>query len=185
MHIFEFDLYFSGMFKRGIFVCLCLLLFSQARAQKFTTEEMFKDYFSKHLDSLDEIEGIWQVSTTQEFYRYDTLYDVIHLPKAAKIAVIKKGDKYNSYNLTGESYDVEFSTTGVKGVYFYTITFPETQEHSKTDAVISKAGSMEYKYEFPEKYLQFKLADTYEVGTFVTNEVKWTKIFPENAKKKK
>lgn len=173
------------MMKRGIFVCLFLFIFSTAKSQRFTTEEMFKEYFTKHLDSLDEIEGIWSVNTTQEFYRYDTLYDVIHLPKAAKVAVIKKDDKYDSYNLTGESYDVQFSTTDAQGVYFYTITFPETQEHSKTDAVISKAGSMEYKYEFPEKYLRFKLADTYEEGTFVTNEVKWTKVFPELKKKKK
>ena len=171
--------------QRGIFLCMCLFLFSGVKAQRFTTEQMFQEYFSQHLDSLDDIEGIWTVSTTQEFYHYDTLYDVIHLPKAAKVAVMKKEGKYDSFNLTGESYDVEFFTTDVKGVYFYTITFPETQEHSKTDAVISKAGSMEYKYEFPEKYLKFKLAETYEEGTFVTNEVKWTKVFPEPAKKKK
>lgn len=173
------------MKKGTLFLYLCMALAFGASAQKFTTEYMFQEYFSKHLDSLDDIEGIWLVSTSQEFYRYDTLYDVLRLPKAAKVAVMKKNGKYESYNLTGESYDVEFSVTDVKGVYFYTISFPETQEHSKTDAVISKDGSMEYKYEFPDKYLQFKLADTYEEGTHVTNEVKWTKIFPENKKKKK
>ena len=173
------------MIKRGMFVCICLLLCFGASAQRFTTEEMFQEYFKKNLDSLDDIEGIWSVNTTQEFYRYDTLYDVIHLPKAAKVAVMKKDNKYESYNLTGDSYDVQFFTTDAKGVYFYTISFPETQEHSKTDAVISKAGSMEYKYEFPEKYLRFKLADTYEEGTFVTNEAKWTKIYPVQPKKKK
>ncbi|CAN5461009.1 hypothetical protein BH11BAC1_BH11BAC1_01730 [soil metagenome] len=172
--------------KKGvIFLCLFIVAAFGASAQRFTTEDLFREYFSNHLDSLDEIEGIWLVSTTQEFYRYDTMYDVIKLPKAAKVAVMKKDGKYESYNLTGESYDVEFTTTEVKGVYFYTISFPETQERSKTDAVISKQGGMEYKYEFPDKYLQFKLADTYEEGTHVTNETKWTKIFPELRKKKK
>ena len=172
--------------KKGIsFFWLFLIISNVASAQRFTTEDMFREYFSKHIDSLDEIEGIWLVSTTQEFYRYDTMYDVIKLPKAAKVAVMKKEGGYESYNLTGESYDVQFTATDVKGVYFYTITFPETQERSKTDAVISKGGGMEYKYEFPDKYLQFKLADTYEEGTRVTNEVKWTKIFPEKKKKKK
>ncbi len=171
--------------KRNLFFLTLFFTTSfSARAQKFTTEFMFQEYFSKHLDSLDDIEGIWLVSTTQEFYKYDTLFDVIKLPKAAKVAVMKKDGKYESYNLTGESYDVQFVVTDVRGVYFYTISFPETQEHSKTDAVISKAGSMEYKYEFPDKYLQFKLADTYEEGTHVTNEVKWTKTFPEVKKKK-
>jgi len=177
--------YFRSM-KKGIFLLYVLMALScAASAQKFTTEYMFQEYFTKHPDSLDDIEGIWLVSTTQEFYRYDTMYDVIKLPKAAKVAVMKKDGKYESYNLTGESYDVEFTTTDVKGVYFYTISFPETQERSKTDAVISKQGGMEYKYEFPDKYLQFKLADTYEEGTHVTNEVKWTKIFPDPKKNKK
>lgn len=172
--------------KKGVlFLGLLVVVAFTTTAQKFTTEFMFQEYFAKHLDSLDDIEGIWLVSTSQEFYRYDTLYDVLKLPKAAKVAVMKKQGKYESYNLTGESYDVEFTVTDVKGVYFYTISFPETQEHSKTDAVISKDGSMEYKYEFPDKYLQFKLADTYEEGTHVTNEVKWTKIFPEKKTKKK
>jgi hypothetical protein len=173
------------MNKGLLLLCLFFIVSPGLRAQKFTTELMFQEYFSKHLDSLDEIEGIWLVSSTQEFYRYDTMYDVIRLPKAAKVAVMKKEGGYESYNLTGESYDVQFITTDVKGVYFYTISFPETQEHSKTDAVISKEGSMEYKYEFPEKYLQYKLAETYEEGTRVTNEVKWTKIFPDIHKKKK
>ncbi len=173
------------MKKGAVLIGLFLIVSLAASAQKFTTEYMFQEYFSKHLDSLDEIEGIWLVSTTQEFFRYDTMYDVIKLPKAAKVSVMKKDGKYESYNLTGESYDVEFTVTDVRGVYFYTISFPETQEHSKTDAVISKDGSMEYKYEFPDKYLQFKLADTYEEGTHVTNEVKWTKIFPDARKKKK
>ena len=171
--------------KRGVIFFSVLMISFSAQAQQYTTESLFQEYFTKHIDSLDEIEGIWLVSTTQEYYRYDTMYDVIHLPKAAKVAVMKKEGKYESYNLTGESYDVQFSPTDVKGVYFYTISFPETQEHSKTDAVISKEGSMEYKYEFPDKYLQFKLADTYEEGTHVTNEVKWTKVFPELKKKKK
>jgi hypothetical protein len=155
------------------------------KAQKFTTEEMFQEYFKEHRDSLDEIEGIWSVSGSQEFFRYDTLYDVIKIAKAAKVAVIKKEGKFDSYNLTGESYDAQFFPTETKGVYFYTIEFPETQEHSKTDAVINKEGSMEYKYDFPDKYLRFKLADTYEEGTFVTNAVKWTKVYPEQPKKKK
>ena len=171
--------------KRGIgFLLMTGLFYFSGNAQALTTEEGYRNYFVKHLDSLEDIEGIWQVSTTQDFYRYDTLYDVINLPKAAKVAVIKKDSVYESYNLTGESYDVEFRSTDAKGIYFYRIYFPETKEYSKTDAVISKKGEMEYKYEFPDKYLRFKLADTYEEGTRVTNEVKWKKIFPEAGRKK-
>lgn len=161
-----------------------IVLFSiTAQAQKLTSEELFKEYFLNHADSLDAIEGIWTVSTTQEFYNYDTLYDVQKFPKAAKVAVIKKENKYESFNLTGESYDVQFSITDVKGVYLYRNFFRETNEYSKTSAVISKAGEMEYTYEFPDDYLRVKFADSYEDGTRVVNILKWTKIFPDTKKK--
>ena len=162
---------------------LIVLLSITAHAQKLTSEELFKEYFSNHADSLDAIEGIWTVSTTQEFYNYDTLYDVQKFPKAAKVAVIKKENKYESFNLTGESYDVQFSITDVKGVYLYRNFFRETNEYSKTSAVISKAGEMEYTYEFPDDYLRVKFADSYEDGTRVVNILKWTKIFPDTKKK--
>ena len=112
-------------------------------------------------DSLDPIDGIWNVSTTQEFYRYDTLYDVRKYPKAAKVAVVKKEDGYESYNLTGESYDVQF------------------KQYSKAKAIISKGQEMEYTYDFPDDYLRIKFGDTYEDGTRVVNILKWTKSFPE------
>lgn len=162
---------------------LIVLLSITAQAQKLTSEELFKEYFLNHADSLDAIEGIWTVSTTQEFYNYDTLYDVQKFPKAAKVAVIKKENKYESFNLTGESYDVQFSITDVKGVYLYRNFFRETNEYSKTSAVISKAGEMEYTYEFPDDYLRVKFADSYEDGTRVVNILKWTKIFPDTKKK--
>lgn len=164
-------------------ILLLLLFASPLLAQKLTSEDLFKEYFTKQADSLDPIEGIWNVSTTQEFYNYDTLYDIQKFPKAAKVAVMKKDNKYESFNLTGESYDVQFSVTDVKGVYLYRNFFPETNEYSKTSAVISKAGEMEYTYEFPDDYLRAKFADSYEDGTRVVNILKWTKVFPESKKK--
>lgn len=164
--------------KKLIPALLLLLTFS-AKGQSFYSEESFRQYFTTHIDSLDQIEGIWQVSTTQEFYRYDTLYDVQKFPKAARVAIIRKEGKYESYNLTGESYDVEFTVTDVRGVYLYRNYFPETKSYSKTSAVISKKGEMEYTYTFPDEYLRIRFGDTYEEGTRVVNILKWTKIFPE------
>lgn len=162
---------------------LFFLFSASLQAQKLTSEELFKEYFTSQSDSLDPIEGIWTVSTTQEFYNYDTLYDIQKFPKAAKVAVMKKENKYESFNLTGDSYDVQFSITDVKGVYLYRNFFRETNEYSKTSAVISKAGEMEYTYEFPDDFLRVKFADSYEEGTRVVNILKWTKVFPELKKK--
>lgn len=158
---------------------LFLLITLRSSSQSPDSEESFREYFRTHADHLDQIEGIWTVSTTQEFYRYDTLYDVKKYPKGAKVAVMRKDNMYDSYNLIGTSYDVEFEQTDVRMVYLYRSYFPETKGYSKTQAVISKAGEMEYTYDFPEDYLRIKLGDSFEEGTRVVNILKWTKVFPE------
>ncbi|HQW22385.1 MAG TPA: hypothetical protein PLI47_03735 [Bacteroidia bacterium] len=161
-------------------VLLLLLISFYSKGQTLTSEESYRNYFVANKDSIDPIEGIWSVSTTQEFYRYDTLYDVRKYPKAAKVAVMKKDDKYESYNLTGESYDVQFLPTDVIGVYLYKNYFPEIQQYSKAKAIISKGSEMEYTYDFPDDFLRIKFGDTYEEGTRVVNILKWSKSFPEN-----
>ena len=75
-------------------VLLLLFISFYSKGQTLTSEESYRNYFVSHKDSIDPIEGIWSVSTTQEFYRYDTLYDVRKYPKAAKVAVMKKENKY-------------------------------------------------------------------------------------------
>jgi hypothetical protein len=163
--------------KNALLIFFCFAVFP-AFSQIAYTEEGFKEYFKKNADSLDQIEGIWNVSTMQEYHHFDTLYDVIKFPKAAKVAIIKREGKFESFNLTGTYYDVQFDHTDVKGVYLYRNYFPETKQYSKTQAVISKADEMEYTYEFPEDYLRIKLAESYEEGTRVVNILKWTKAFP-------
>jgi len=169
-------------FKALTFV---ILLFStKAFSQELTSEKQFQDYFITHKDSMDPIEGIWNVSSTQEFYSYDTLYDVQKHPKAAKVAILKREGKFETYNMTGESYNVVFSNTDVKGVYLYRNFFPETDQYSKTHAVISKEGEMEYTYDFPDEYLKIRFEKSYEEGTRVSNILKWTRLFPESPRKK-
>lgn len=165
--------------KNVLFTVLLIFSGLVAFAQKPNSEDLFKSYFLKNMDNLDPVEGIWTVATTQEYYRYDTLYDVIKYPKAAKVAIMRNNDAFDSYNLTGESYDVTFSETDVKGVYLYRNFFKETNEYSKTSAVISRAGEMEYTYEFPDEYLQHRFGDSYEEGTRVVNILKWVRVFPD------
>jgi len=172
--------------NRKVFLFFLLLLGTlkfQAAAQQFHSEEGFKNYFQSNAGTIDAIEGIWSVNTIQEYYHYDTLYEVDKIPRSAKVAIIRRGNTFESYNLSGEPYDVQFSPTDVSGVYFYKNFLRETNEYSKANAVISgKSGEMEYTYDFPDDFLRKKLGDSYEEGTRVVNKIKWTKIFPSNKK---
>jgi hypothetical protein len=151
-----------------------------AAAQKMTSEQAFRVYFQDHKDSLDELEGIWSVSTIQEFFRYDTLYDVMKYPKPVRVAIMNKGDHYDTFILTGEPYHVEFRSSDVTHVYVYKNYYKETDSYSKANATITKGGKMQISYEFPEKYLRYKFSDSYEEGTRVMNNTSWQRVFPES-----
>jgi hypothetical protein len=165
-------------------VCISLHAKAQAVKSDYASESGFKEYLSKHQGAIDDIEGIWNVSTKQYYYRYDTLQDVVEAKKAARVAIISKDGKYQAYIITGEWYSVEFTKTDVAGVYFYRNYFKETNEFSKTSAVISKHGQMKYEYEIPEKLARLRMEDVYQDGMHVTNEVTWMKVFPEDGNKK-
>jgi hypothetical protein len=143
-----------------------------------TTEESYQDYFFENKDSLDPMEGIWNVFITKEYYNYDTLNSVIKLPEATKIALLKKENKIISYKISGEPFNVEFSNTEVKGVYLYRNYFAETGQYSKSQAIISKAGEMEYTYDIPDEYLRLKSDTSYKEGMRVVHFMRWNKILP-------
>ena len=168
----------------AVLIFLALLLPFVGHSQTITEGEARKKLEARG-DSLDPIEGIWVISTIQQFYRYDTLYDVIKYPKGAKVAVIKDGDQYVSYNLSGESVNIRFTKSEVAGVYVYKNHFSETDSDSKVNGVICRNGRMEIVYEFPEKYLRYKLQDSYEEGTRVVNNTSWVQTYPEAKKAKK
>jgi len=161
-----------------------LLLAGSVSSQDLHNEKAFQDYFSSNISTLDPIEGIWNVSSTQEFYSYDTLYDVQKHPKAGRVAILKKESKFETFDMNGETYNVVFTPTDVRGVYLYQNYFPETGQQSKTHAVISKEGEMEYTYDFPDEYLKKRFEQSYEEGTRVANILKWTRLFPEAPPKK-
>lgn len=166
----------------SVLVFVALFQVKSFSQEPMRSEEQFRNYFQTRSANLDQIEGIWNVKTTREYYRYDTLYEVEKIPKSVKVAILKKDDKYESFDLAGESYDVQFTQTDIAGVYFYKNYFRETKEYSKAEAVINKAGAMEYSYDFPDNYLKIKLGDSYEEGTRVVNKTRWEKIFPEKKK---
>jgi len=163
------------------YIIICLLLAISSYAQKPKSESEFKEYFAGRGDSLDQLEGIWEVKTIQQFYRYDTLYDVIKT-KASKIVILKNGDRFDSINLDGQAIEVQFSPSDVAGVYMYKNYYKETDSYSKASAAISKNGRMEFSYEYPEKYLRYRLGDSFEEGTRVMNNTSWARVYPESKK---
>lgn len=141
------------------------------------TEDSLQKYFNTNKENRDPIEGLWDVVSTHEYYRFDTLYDVVKQPNATKVVVLKKENKCQTFYLSGESFDVEFSTTDVKGVYLYRNFFFLSNQYSESHAVINKSGIIEYTYDLPEGDIRIKSGNKYKQGMRVVNVLKWTKVF--------
>jgi hypothetical protein len=167
--------------KRHLLLLIFLFgkFFVNAQMPEYS-EELFKKDFVGNLENLDQLEGIWNLSATQETYHHDTLYEVLQSKSPMKIAIMKSKNGFFSYKMTGELYDVEFNSTDVKSVYLYRNYFPLISKYTKKQAVISKAGEMEYTYDSPSEYLKEKLGEEYKDGLRIVNILKWNKVFPAN-----
>jgi hypothetical protein len=167
--------------KKGSTLLLLISILSCVQAQTpQNSEESFRNYFVKNINDLDRIEGIWCVLTTEENYHFDSLYTVQIAPKPDTIAIINREGKYRSLFMSGEPYNLDFITTEVKGVYLFRNYFVKTDQFSKPQAVICKAGEMEFTYDYPQEYLLTLTGQAYKGSTRVTNIVKWKKLFPVN-----
>ena len=141
------------------------------------TEDSLIKYFSSKKENRDPIEGLWDVVSTKEFYKYDTLYDVIKQSSTTRVAIISSGNKFQCYKLTGENFNVEFTPTDVKSVYIYRNFYTTIKQTSEPHAIINKNEKMEYTYDFPEEETRISLGDKYYEGIRMVNILKWTKIF--------
>jgi hypothetical protein len=166
------------------FVKICCAMFfllflnMNVKAQLPKNEAQFKEYFQKRVDSLDQIEGIWNVTTTLNIYRADTLSETKNTDKPVRVAVLKNNGKIETYDISGAPFNAEFFTTEVAGVYFYKVFFPETQQASRKKALISKSGEMEYSLELSDEYVRQKYKDGFGEDSHVENNFKWSRIYP-------
>lgn len=157
-----------------------LLLFLAAQSLNAQSPKQIEDslnkYFNLNKSKLDPLEGFWDINSTLEYYFHDTLFDVERSRIPARIAITRKADIFNSFNLSDEYHNVEFNPTDVSGVYMHRIYFPQTEEYSATQVVIIKANELEYSYDYPDAFLRHKSGNTFRAGMRVVNILKWSKI---------
>src|SRR5690349_22871251 len=100
------------------FVAALLLLISfSVSAQEIRNEESIKKILTSRSDSLNPIEGIWEVSISHEIYHSDTLVTVKQESEHPKIGIVKEGEKFHTFNLATDSLFIDFIITDVNSVY--------------------------------------------------------------------
>lgn len=160
-----------------IFLLFFTITGNVLQAQSFQqTEDSLKNYFNSIKDKIDSIEGLWEVVSVEEYYHFDTLYNVVNTIKPARVAIIKKEDTCRVFNLSGESFNVEFVLTDVKNVYLYRIYFSGIKKFSEAQAIINKSGILEATYEIPAMNYSNETEKSIKEGLRRVMVSKWTKI---------
>ncbi len=160
-----------------VLLCAFALLSIFGNGQQ--SEKSLRSYFET-TQNLDPIEGIWKVVTTREFYHYDTLYNVQQMTDTELVAIIKSNSGFSAYYMKGETFNLEFTTTDVKGVYMYRNFYPLLSDYSKKQAIICTHNKMELTHDLPEEYVINICGNEYRPNTRVVNILKWKKSFPAN-----
>lgn len=145
-------------------------------------KDSLQNYFLNNTGKLDPIEGFWNLSTTQESYRYDTLINVTVPAIESVVAIIRKDDKFQSLGISGEPPTALFFATDVSGVYMYQNYFPSLNLYTKKQALICKANEIEYVFDLPAEFIKRKQGADFKTGTRIVNILKWTKTTPESKK---
>lgn len=140
------------------------------------SENELREYFISNRDSLNQIEGIWEVLFTEELYHYDTLHRVNREDSLRVYTVVKKNGSYKSY-FSGQE-NAEFFPTDVKGVYLCRNFFPETGSYSLQQAVICNRGAMEYTFDIPDDVIRKNSGSKDIEGLRKVNILKWRRVFP-------
>jgi hypothetical protein len=130
-------------------------------SSKLRSQEEFENYFTEHSDSLDPIEGIWQVNINLDLFEHTTLIDRNYDKSDSYIAIIKTGEKFVSFDLNGRNLEAEYKwITGGRG-YYYQEYYRELNDYVSTYIKATSTIQFEINYEVPDRMARLILMNDY------------------------
>ncbi len=149
-------------------------------SSQYRSKEDFEKYFGDNIDVLDPIEGIWKMESIVSQYEDKRLIHRKYDQSTTDIAIMKKGDSFNSYDLNGK--DLESNCVWVAGGkgYYYREYYREADETISTYVKNWSAGRFEISYDIPEKIARYKLMGDYFPGDRLVQNFLFYKLFPES-----
>lgn len=130
-------------------------------SSKLRSQKEFENYFAEHSDSLDPIEGIWQVNINLDLYENTTLIDRNYDKSDSYVAIIKTGEKFVSFDLNGGNIEAEYKwITGGRG-YYYQEYYRELNDFVSTYVKATSTVQFEINYEVPDRIARLTLMKDY------------------------
>jgi S1-C subfamily serine protease len=167
------------MKKSALIFAIAFLVTINLFSQPFATQSQWEIYFKGKIQDLDPIEGIWSNSNTKKIYNsYNNLVYSKYNPQVETNVIYKTGNKYKTYAIgqdADNSFEMTFINTASVGVYLMELYYKNSYSTAKSNAILTGSGLIEFSYEKPEEQVKFEGG---AVGTKITFEHQWIKIFP-------
>ncbi len=146
----------------------------------YHNQEAFMRYFYAHKDSLDQIEGLWKLKITQQhFMNYGKFIDEI-VEKPQIVAIIREGNRFESYGEKGENRHEYFRKLSGKKGYFFRKEMPEVESESSGYAIFGKSDQFFIKYTLPDRLAHYYLLKDYMTGDRLDEIAAYERIPVEN-----
>jgi hypothetical protein len=162
--------------------------------QSTSAEDLLKNHFKKNINEIDEIEGIWLLSVSRDFYTDNwKLYQSNILKVSATVVIARNGEEFKTSLISKDNdeaiFEINsyFKKTASSSLYIYhNDNFNKIEPNSSVKANATLDDNIiELSYEWPSNFLKKALPN--KEGKVITN-LKWVKIYPtiddyETAKK--
>lgn len=166
---------------KSIFITIIALSFAlQTFGQCLNSEQAYKEYYKKNINTLNPIEGIWSISFNEKVYdQYNQLVKNQDYSQVVTVGVIKKDEYYFTCGISANlNNEMKFYKTSNPGIYLYNHYYKKSNSTAKANAVLIGNSLIEYSYQEPVDELKSNFGSHYISGISITYEYKWIKIFP-------
>ena len=151
-----------------------------ADSSRFRSQEAFNKYFFTHRDQLDPLEGLWRLKVRRQHYMSNGTYlEEESLPQQV-VAIIRQGETFGTYDVTGLNRREYFKKLSGKKGYFFRTLFPEVEGEASAYTIFSNPDMFYLKYNLPDRLAHYYLLTDYLPGMKMTEIAEYTRIPPED-----
>jgi hypothetical protein len=174
--ILKIDIIGKGMAIQGISLSNTAN-YPAADSAPYKNQEAFIRYFLGRHDSLDPLEGLWRLQVRRQHYLSNGAYleEEEALPPQV-VAIIRKGDIFETYNDTGLNRREYFKKLSGKKGYFFRTLFPEVEGEASAYTIFSGKDRFYLKYKLPDRLTHYYLLNRYLPGMVMMEIAEFTRI---------
>ncbi len=138
----------------------------------------FEEFFSKHANNLDPLEGIWRVELSKTQYRDDHIIDRNYVLQNLEIVLVKNGNAIHAYDLSGRSLESNFTRVSGGNSYFFKKYFREVNQEVSSYIKFKDEKEFNLSITIPESMARYELLKEFFPLDNIVYKYKFTKDFP-------